>query len=73
MTERRESVVRLLWERGAEITIEVDSLYYGLKGLPSLILAARAGNLGVVKLLLDKGTYPKPIESYSKVYREAIV
>ena len=72
VAEGRESIVRLLLERGADITIEADSPYYGLRGLPSLILAARAGHVGVVKLLLDNGTYPRATESYSEAYREAI-
>lgn len=70
--EGRESIVRLLLERGAKITIEAASAYYGLRGLASLVLAARAGRVGIVKLILDNGTYPRARESYSEAYQEAI-
>ena len=72
IAEGWEPVVRLLLERGAGVTIEAASPYYGLKGLASLILAARAGHVGITKLVLDNGTYPRPRTSYSEAYREAI-
>lgn len=72
VAEGRQSIVRLLLERGAEITVTAASPYYGLKGLPSLVLAARAGHADIVKLLLDNGTYPRARDSYSEAYREAI-
>ena len=72
VAEGRESVVRLLLKKGAEVTVEAASPYYGLPGLTTLVRAARAGHTGVLKLLLDNGTYPKPRQSYSEAYREAI-
>lgn len=72
VAEGRESVVRFLLEKGAEITVEAASSYYGLRGLASLVLAARAGQVSIVRLVLDNGTYPRARESYSEAYQEAI-
>lgn len=72
VAEGRESVVRLLLERGAKITVEAASSYYGQRGLASLVLAARAGHVSILKLLLDNGTYPRARESFSEAYQEAI-
>ena len=70
--EGHESVVRLLLERGAEVTIQATSPYYGLRGLSTLVLAARTGGAGIVKLVLDNGEYPMPGDSYSEAYQEAV-
>lgn len=70
--EGRESIVRLLLERDAKVTIKAPSSYYGLSGLTTLGLAARAGHTAIVKLVLDHGTHPTPEESYREAYREAI-
>lgn len=70
--EGRESIVRLLLERGATVTSEAPSSYYGLHGLTTLGLAARAGHFAIVKLVLDHGTHPTPEVSYSEACREAI-
>ncbi len=73
VAEGRESVVRLLFERGAEITLEAASSYYGMRGLATLVLAARAGRVSIVKLVLENRTYPRAREAYSEAYQEAIV
>lgn len=70
--EGRETIVRLLLETGAKVTTKAPSSYYGLRGLTTLGLAARAGHTAIVKLVLDHGTHPTPEESYSEAYREAI-
>ena len=72
VAESRESVVRLLLERGAEITVEAASSYYDLRGLASLVLAARTGHVSIMKLVLENGTYPRARESFSEAYQEAI-
>lgn len=72
VVEGRETIVRLLLENGAEVTVEAATPYYGLQGLTTLVLAARAGHTGIMKLVLDKGTYPRPKESYSEAYQEAM-
>ena len=72
VAEGRETIVRLLLENGAEVTVEAPTPYYGLQGLTTLVLAARAGHTGIMKLVLDKGTYPRPKESYSEAYQEAM-
>lgn len=72
VAEGRESIVGLLLERGAQITVEATSPYYGLRGLASCVLAARAGHLGIVKLLLNNGVYRKAKESLNEAYQEAI-
>ena len=72
VVEGRETIVRLLLENGAEVTVEAATPYYGLQGLTTLVLAARVGHAGIMKLVLDKGTYPRPRESYSEAYQEAM-
>ena len=72
VAEGRESVVRLLIERGAKIAVEAAVSYYGLRGLTTLVVAARAGHVSIVKLILDNATYPNPRQSYSEAYREAV-
>ncbi len=72
VAEGRESVVRLLLERGAEVTVQATSAYYGSRGLASLVLAARAGNVGIVKLLLGHGSYLRLRESCGEAYQEAM-
>ena len=71
VAEGRESVVRLLLERGAEVTVEEASLHYGQRSLPTLVLAARTGHLGTMKLLLDDTKHSEPRKAYSEAYREA--
>ena len=70
--EGHESIVRLLLERGAEVTVEAANPYYGLRGLSTLVLAARVGNAGITKLIIDNGVFPNPRDSYSEAYQEAI-
>ena len=72
VTEGRESIVRILLARGAEVTVDSATPYYGLKGLASLVLAARTGHVGIVKLLLEYGKFPNPRDSYCEAYQEAI-
>ncbi|KAM0805871.1 hypothetical protein BDR22DRAFT_958912 [Usnea florida] len=69
--EGRESVVRLLLERGAEVTVEEASAHYGQRRFPTLVLAARTGHLGIMKLILDSTKYSKPRQVYIEAYREA--
>ena len=69
--EGRESVVRLLLERGADVTVEKASVHYGQRRLPTLVLAARTGHLGIMKLILDTTKNLKPREVYIEAYREA--
>ena len=71
--EGHESVVRLLLERGAKVTIEAANPYYGLRGLSTLVLAARVGHAGITKLVIENGVFPKPRDSYSEAYQEAIM
>lgn len=70
--EGREAVVRLLLERGAKLSAKAASPYYAVDGVATLVLAARGGHAGIMKLLLDHGPYPRAIYSYSDAYREAI-
>ena len=70
--EGHESVVRLLFERGAKVTIEAANPYYGLRGLSTLVLAARVGHASITKLVIDNGVFPKARDSYSEAYQEAI-
>ena len=70
--EGHESIVRLLLERGAKVTIEAANPYYGLRGLSTLVLAARVGHAGITKLVIDNGVFPRPRDSYSEAYQEAI-
>ena len=72
VAEGRESVVRLLLERGAEVTVEAASLHYSQRGLPTLVLAARTGHRGIVKLILENTKYSDKRKAYSEAYREAI-
>ena len=67
-----ECIVRLLLERGAKITIEAANPYYGLRGLSTLVLAARVGYAGITRLVIENGVFPKPRDSYSEAYQEAI-
>ena len=71
VAEGRESVVRLLLERGAEITVEEASVHYGQRSLPTLVLAARTGHLGIMKLILENTKHSEPRKAYSEAYREA--
>ena len=70
--EAHESIVRLLLERGAKVTVEAANPYYGLRGLSTLVLAARVGHSSITKLIIDNGVFPKPRDSYSEAYHEAI-
>ena len=70
--EGHESIVRLLLQRGAKVTIEAANPYYGLRGLSTLVLAARVGHASITKLVIDNGVFPKPRDSYSEAYQEAI-
>lgn len=72
VAEGRESVVRLLLERGAEVTVEAASLHYSQRGLPTLVLAARTGHRGTIKLILENTKYSNKRKAYSEAYREAI-
>ena len=70
--EGHEPIVRLLLERGAKVTIEAANPYYGLRGLSTLVLAARVGHAGITKLVIDNGVFPKARDSYSEAYQEAV-
>ena len=72
VTEGRQSTVHTLLERGAEATVESASPYYSFKGLATLVLAARAGHGGITKLVLEHGRFPKPRDSCSEAYQEAM-
>ena len=70
--EGHESIVRLLLETGAKVTSKAANPYYGLQGLSTLVLAARVGHASITKLVIDNGVFPKPRDSYSEAYQEAI-
>ena len=71
VAESRESVVRLLLERGADITVEEASVHYGRRRPPTLVLAARTGHLGTMRIILDNTKYLEARKVYSEAYREA--